>query len=181
MRLFIAILFSQKIMDDLYGLEQELRRQSLRGSFPDKDNLHLTLAFLGETPPGRVEAVVQAMQASAGGSFPITIPEFGKFLKRGDALYWCGMKATEPLICLQAKLMRELKAAGFAPDDKPFSPHITIARRCSVRPDFSEEAFRKSMPRMEMEVRRISLMKSERIEDILTYTEIAGVDLQKQP
>jgi 2'-5' RNA ligase len=177
MRLFIAINFTEDIKEDLDEMVNNLKKQSESGTFTRKENLHLTLAFLGEITKEEVNTIVNVMEHSVIPSFSLTISEFGKFRIQRESLYWCGIKMTEPLKNLQSKLLYGLKNARFTPDDRPFKPHITLGRRCRMKGSFSENNFRNSMPEMMMQVEKISLMKSERVNGILTYTEIADVKL----
>ncbi|HEX3022272.1 MAG TPA: RNA 2',3'-cyclic phosphodiesterase [Lachnospiraceae bacterium] len=177
MRLFIAINFTDHMKDDLDKMVNHLKKQSESGTFTRKENLHLTLAFLGEVSKEEVTTIVDVMKHSVIPSFPLTISEFGKFRIQRESLYWCGVKMTEPLANLQSKLLYGLKNARFAPDDKPFKAHITLGRRCRMKDSFSENEFQNSLPEMVMQVEKISLMKSERVNGILTYSDLADVKL----
>lgn len=57
-------------------------------------------------------------------------------------------------------------------ENRRFQPHLTLAREVRVPASFDREAFSSSVSPTEMEVRVVSLMKSERIRGVLTYTEI---------
>jgi 2'-5' RNA ligase len=96
------------------------------------EQMHLTLAFLGDTPDGRVPEVVAAMERAAGGiaPFPFGLAGVGAFPdSRRPRVIWVGV--TEPtgaLTRLQASLARELAGLGFTPEDRDFHPHITLGR-----------------------------------------------------
>ena len=64
MRLFVAICFSDEIKALLSSVCQKLKTQSLSGNFTRPENLHMTLAFIGES--NRVAAVKSAMQQCTG-------------------------------------------------------------------------------------------------------------------
>ncbi|HEX3021299.1 MAG TPA: RNA 2',3'-cyclic phosphodiesterase, partial [Lachnospiraceae bacterium] len=177
MRLFIAINFTERMKDDLDEMVNNLKKQSESGTFTRKENLHLTLAFLGEVSKEEVTTIVDVMEHSVIPAFTLTISEFGKFRIQRESLYWCGVRMTESLKNLQGKLLYGLKIARFAPDDKPYKPHITLGRRCKMKESFSENDFQNSLPEMVMQVEKISLMKSERVKGILTYTEVVAVRL----
>ena len=59
MRLFIAILLDKNVRDGLRGMQNELRRRGVEGNYTRAENLHLTLAFIGEYP--NPDAVLDAM------------------------------------------------------------------------------------------------------------------------
>ena len=84
MRLFISINFTEDILEMLYDLREELRRQAVSGNFSRKDNFHLTLAFLGEVPESKIPNIRRAMETSVINSFLLEIYNIGKFKKRKD-------------------------------------------------------------------------------------------------
>lgn len=180
LRLFIAILFDEKIKTSLYDAVLRLKSGSLGGSFTDRENLHLTVNFIGETK--RLEEVKAAMQRavekSDTGRFSLSICGFGKFDRREGDIYWIGVEREAMLWRVQKELVKELKEEGFFDiDDREYKPHLTLGRRVKVDKTFDRKQFEASLLPMEMEVSRLSLMKSERIDGKLTYTEIYHISL----
>lgn len=86
MRLFVAICFSDEIKALLSSVCQKLKTQSLSGNFTRPENLHMTLAFIGES--NRVAAVKSAMQQCTGAPFKLSLSGVGRF---GD-LWWVGIE-----------------------------------------------------------------------------------------
>lgn len=170
MRLFIAILFDEKNKESLYGLAQKLRRQALLGNTTRRENLHLTLAFLGEVPDSAYRKVCAVMDVLKSEPFTVTFSEFGKFSQGEEKLYWLGAQRNENLIRLQKQLTEALCANQLPVDQKAFKPHITLGRRMQMTEDFSEKEFADQIVPITQRVKAISLMKSERIEGKLTYT-----------
>jgi 2''-5'' RNA ligase len=170
MRLFIALNFSDELKDGLCKAMDVLRADCLRGNFTRRENLHLTLAFLGET--AGTGPVVQAMNRVQAEAFPLDVAGFGTFSRDGGELCWVGVKRNQPLESLYDRLWAELAKAGFRPENRPFKPHLTLGRKVIFSPGFHAEAFEKSLLPMHMEVDHISLMKSERIAGRLVYTEL---------
>lgn len=179
MRLFTAVLFGNGMKDSLYGITERLRGLTDRGSFTDRDNLHLTLNFIGETD--RREQVEQAMRKAVANTgtneFTLTVSGFGRFKRREGDILWVGVEECESLWNLQKELVTRLKEEGFPVDDLSFTPHLTLARRAILVRDFDEKAFCAGVSPMSMEVKEVSLMKSERIRGKLVYTRIYGVAL----
>ena len=167
MRLFIAIGFSAGIKAALLGAIDELRAVSSGGNFTREENLHLTLAFIGESSD--VLTIRRVMERSVGEKFSLAVGGSGHF---GD-LYWVGVEKNPALWSLADRLCKGLRAAGFAIELRPFKPHVTLVRqlKSAAAPQFS-------VPRTEMEVAKISLMKSERIAGKLVYTEIYACPLR---
>ena len=174
MRLFIAINFNDKIKRKLQEVIEGLRKESKRGSFSRIENLHLTLAFLGEIEVERVNKLKKIMDGIEAEPFQLQLSHLGAFNRKGssESIYWCGVKHNKTLYKVQEKLEAMLKENNFILDYKTFKPHITLARRCILPRDFSLENFNRLIVDDSMVVNEISLMKSERINEVLTYTEI---------
>lgn len=178
MRLFTAITFDSDIMDSIYEVIDTLRPLTVKGSFTLKENLHLTLNFIGETSD--IEAVKQAMELAVSDnreSFDITIRGFGNFKSRDGDIYWLGIDREEHLWRLQEDLADRLKAVGFVLENRAYKPHLTLARRVILNKAFNEDNFTGRLPVLKQKVGRISLMKSEQIRGKLTYTEIYSLKL----
>ncbi|MDP4118591.1 MAG: RNA 2',3'-cyclic phosphodiesterase [Bacillota bacterium] len=164
MRLFIAINFDDNIKKVLAEKIKELKNIAEKGTFTDTANLHLTLAFLGEVnTPFDAQMAIEKTEASR---FIITLGESGKFYRDDGDIYWVGIKKNEQLNNLQKDLSNNLKNLGFKLEDRKFTPHITLARRVICSEKLS------AMPEVSMTADKISLMKSERINGKLIYTEI---------
>lgn len=179
MRLFTAILFDKDVEEALYDTVERLR-ESAKGTFTQKENLHLTVNFIGET--NRLEEVKQAMnqavEVTRAGQFRLSIRGFGKFKRNEGDIYWIGVEKDDTLWRLQKGLVKELKEAGFFDiDDREYKPHLTLGRRIQVKDHFNAKEFEAGIIPMQMEAKRISLMKSERIQGKLVYTEIYHVEL----
>ena len=147
---------------------QDRLREKGRGNFTREENLHLTLAFLGEVPAARLDEVKRAMDAVTVRSMKLNFAHVGCFV-RDSELWWIGADDNRTLSGLQRALVNELRAADLPVDSKKFRPHITLAREMHIgninRKELLPEAFA-------TEVSAISLMVSERISGRLTYTEI---------
>lgn len=166
MRLFIAVNFSDEIKEVLQNAIANLKAGNVSGNFSRPENLHLTLAFIGET--NRVSDIRKIMDGVSMPPFEISTEGFGKF---GD-LFWVGIKNSYELIGLAEGLKDDLRRYGFDIERRKFKPHITIVRKF-----VSDTAVKLNVPEVAMTVGRISLMKSERINGRLKYAEIYGKDL----
>ncbi len=164
MRLFVAIHFSPEIKAVLFDAIDELRRQSA-GNFTRPENLHLTLAFIGESD--RIAEAKAALSAVTAAPFDLTVGGAGKF---GD-IYWAGIEKSPALSSLADSVRTELLKRNIDIDAKPFKAHITLAREVRAKD------VKLSIPSASMTVGRISLMRSERINGKLTYTEVFGKNL----
>lgn len=176
MRLFIAVNFNEDIKDSLQKDMARLAEYTIEGNFSRRENLHLTLVFIGETDD--VEAVKVAMQVIDDAPMTLFISGFGRFRRDAGDIYWRGVKRSKELENIYHKLVKALVNQGFAIDAKPFKPHLTLGRQVVVKPEFDMYKFEKTLSRLHADVNRISLMKSERVAGRLKYTEIYGVDLK---
>ena len=167
MRLFIAIELSDSIKDALEQIQNDMRRRGVRGNYTPRENLHLTLAFLGEYPDP--DAVLDAMETVPFSAFPLRLEGFGHF---GD-LWWAGLSDSETLAALVRRLRRALAEADIPFDRKRFTPHITLVRRAVWDGRLGLPAA--SVPGASMEVRRVSLMRSDRGRSGMIYTEVGSV------
>ena len=172
MRLFIAVNFNESIKINLSDIMERLKPYAVQGNFTPTENLHLTLVFLGEVEPDRVDKITMAMEEVVTKSFLLKFSGFGHFRRDGGDIYWIGVEKNETLQDMQSQLTKLLIRAGFSIEERKFKPHLTIGRRIIFNNSFNEKEFSRTLPEMSMEVNHISLMKSERINGRLTYTEI---------
>jgi len=175
-RLFIAINFSDDIKNLILKIQQRLRSQSTRGSFTRPENLHLTLAFLGVTPEEKLNGLFTIMDNIKSPSFDVPFCRTGCFTHSRKELWWIGAEQGSPgLSCLKSihdKLIRDLLDAGFSVDSRPFNAHITLAREVKHLDPITLDC-----PEIILKVSRVSLMKSEHLGRVMTYTELMVRDL----
>ena len=170
MRLFVAINFGNSTVGRLLDLCEILRAVSSRGNFSLPENLHLTLAFLGECDARQTAAIKSAMDQVTFAPFELAIERTGLYRRDDGDLWWAGVREDRQLLDMQRLLADKLNAEGFAVEKRKYSPHITLGRKVSAN-----VAPRPVAPFGEM-VTRIDLMKSERINGKLTYTAIYKKD-----
>lgn len=163
MRLFIAIRLDDGVKDALTAVQETLRANRVGGNYTKIENLHLTLAFIGEYgDPDRVLEVVRSVPFEP---LPIRLQGFGSF---GD-LYWCGLARSDELTAYVRRLRRALAEADIPFDRKRFSPHITLLRKAST-----DRMPGVAVPEASMTARRVSLMRSERGKNGMIYTELGN-------
>lgn len=161
MRLFIAITFPDQMMEALKNIQQQMRRQGVRGSFTPEENLHLTLAFIGEYPdPDPVLDVIHSLPVKP---FKLSLDGVGNF----GSLWWAGLEKSEPLDACVKSLRHSLADAGIPFDRKKFSPHITLIRKADYI--FPPQI---QVPKAAMTVEHVCLYRSDRGRHGMIYTEI---------
>ena len=177
MRLFIAVNFNDGIKEKIMDCIRRLRESSERGNFTLRENLHLTLVFLGEVPETRLGPVKRAMDRACSEDFGIHIGGLGRFKRNGGDIYFLGIDRNPALSALYGRLRAELIKEGFAVEDREYRPHLTLGREVVPRGGFVCSEFR-VLP-MRMDAGKISLMRSDRINGKLTYTEIYAKRLEE--
>ena len=168
MRLFIAINFNNDTRTRLLALRDELRSHSERGSFSLPENLHLTIAFLGECDAKQAAAAKAAMDAASFEPFDVHIERIGRFKRDGGDIWWAGLRGSKPLLDFQRELTNRLIDAGFTLERREYKPHITLGR------EFVTDAAPWQIEPFGETVTGVELMKSERVAGKLTYTAIHG-------
>jgi 2'-5' RNA ligase len=104
----------------------------VRASWEKPEKLHITLKFLGDIEPARVESLSSAAARAVAcvELFELTIDEPGSFPPHGQPrMLWLGIvDATGKLAFMQSALETECAAVGFARESRAFKPHLTLAR-----------------------------------------------------
>jgi 2'-5' RNA ligase len=140
-RLFLAVGLGT---EQRAGIERnkELLQQTLPfQKWVHPDDLHVTLKFLGDTDADTASKIRAAMKELAGGYSPLTLAlqglgVFGK--PSAPSILWLGLGGEMPALAnLQAQVEDAVKPLGFTPEDRPYRPHITIARRYNGTAPFS--------------------------------------------
>ena len=168
MRLFIAINFPAEIKAAIAKIRAGLKETAFRGNFSLDENLHLTLVFLGECDVREVKAVKEVLDDTLFSKITLMLDKVGYFKRDGGDTWWIGMKENKSLSDLQADLSERLRQKGFMSENRKYFPHVTIGREVKMRSGL----VRPKVPQVSFNVTSIELMKSERINDKLTYTPV---------
>ncbi len=167
MRLFIAIELSDRFRDELCMVQKRLKMQGMTGNYTTRENMHLTLAFIGEFADP--ELVSDALADVELEPVKLTLDGFGNF---GD-IYWAGIRDSEELERNVKRIRRALADNGIPFDKKKFTPHITLARKIKYNKGFPTDS---PFP-VVMDVEYISLMRSDRGKNGMIYTAIGEFDI----
>jgi len=171
MRLFIAINFDDAVKNQIINLQEKLHPQVLQGKFSKPENLHLTLVFLGETPAERLASLQKAIENVEASPFKIFFAKTGCFKRHASELWWLGASYDTPgfsqLQSIYNQLVQNLGKENFSFDRKPFNAHVTLAREITRQ----KPVYLNFQP-VQINIEHISLMKSEHLRGVLTYTEL---------
>ena len=136
MRLFIAINLSDAMKDALTAAQDEMYGKGFRGNFTPAENMHLTLAFIGEYPDK--DQVMDALSSVSFSAFTLSLSGMGCFRD----LWWAGMDESAPLTAVVRRIRHALAGHDIPFDRKRFSPHITLLAKPWERcPEFKLKRF----------------------------------------
>ena len=162
MRLFIAVEFDSHVHEALGEIAHHVRSHAKSGKFVEKENYHLTLAFLGERDESDIEDLKNILDGIQANPLPLRFERIGTFdPPRPGRIYWVGIEPNRNLTNLHKQLVSDLEDAGYELDRKPFRPHVTLARRVHV-PDTQRQRISEQFTPFSTIVKRISLMESQR-------------------
>lgn len=168
MRLFIAIPLSDNLRSELTAVQSALQCRGVKGTFTPKENLHLTLAFIGEYPDP--ESVLETMETVDFKPFPLSLDGLGAF----HQVWWAGIRENLVLNAYAKRLRHALAEAGIPYDRKGFSPHVTLVRKPVGRGEEAPGGL--FFDGETMDVERVSLFRSDRGKKGMIYTELGTVE-----
>ena len=132
-RSFIAIELPEEVKSGILELRNEFNKAgctSIKWVAPQ--SIHLTLKFLGDVQLKKIDEIKKALEKATQGiaPFQLNTGELGAFPNlRKPRIFWLGLTGDlKLLLTLQQGVDKALIALGFPKEDRPFSPHITIAR-----------------------------------------------------
>ncbi|HYL04400.1 MAG TPA: RNA 2',3'-cyclic phosphodiesterase [Thermoanaerobaculia bacterium] len=156
MRLFVALEIPEPVRREVRRRMAGLRERLPRARWVNPDVLHLTLLFLGEVPPDGVEPLADRLRAAFAPfpPMPLRLAGAGTFpVGRPARVAWIGVAAPPELVPLQAAVARAARAALGLPaaaarevGERPFRPHVTLARCASPWPRGAAEKFAAAFP-----------------------------------
>jgi len=131
-RAFIAIALPIEIKSELESTIQKFKTQRVQGvRWVAVENIHLTLKFLGDTSPADLAQLTKILQAesTAHPSFSVEVSGIGAFPNpRRPRIIWVGLQAPVALSTLVASLESAARSIGVQPEERGFSPHLTLGR-----------------------------------------------------
>ena len=132
MRLFVALEVPEPPRRDVRRRVDALRDRLPRARWVDLDVLHLTLLFLGETAEADVPALAAGLREAFAhySPLPLRLAGGGTFPPgRPARVAWLGVESIPELMALQAEITQAaVEALGFEPEQRPYHPHVTLAR-----------------------------------------------------
>jgi 2'-5' RNA ligase len=132
MRLFVAVELPDAIKDELARMSSTLREAAPDAKWVPRDNLHLTLSFLGEVPDERVTPIGDALDSVAAGAQGLRahLGALGAFPSaRRARVLWVALEDEGGSLLKVAEATAEaLEPLGFPREARPWTAHVTLAR-----------------------------------------------------
>lgn len=151
MRLFVALTLDEGARERIAAVQVRLADRLERGSVVPPENLHLTLAFIGEVAEEDVSVVEDALDDVASDPvLDLCFDHVGSFGRRGTGssrgkhaggrTVWLGCEQDTRLEHLQAEVADKLRGIGAELEERPFTPHVTLARHAVLADDVDLDA-----------------------------------------
>ncbi len=191
LRLFVAIAFPDEVRTELRRAADAMRAFAPRGTrWANVDGAHLTLRFIGGTPPDAApplgEAVVRAPEGIA--PFELSLGGAGVFPPRGaPRVLWMGVDgALDTLAELKRSVEDALADAGLPHEERTFAPHVTLARVNARLSRDESQALRASVAALDVHpvafaVEEVGLYHSDLLPTGAVYTRLASARLSSFP
>jgi len=188
-RCFIAIGLPDEVKAGIKDIQAQLKSGGQASvKWVDPYSIHLTLKFLGGVDAAKIAPITAAMEEATQGiaPFSLKVEGLGTFpnLRRVQVV-WVGVVGeVDKLARLQQRLESNLAGLGFAPENRRFTPHLTLARvRDRVALDEREGlgeliAGTKFEPVHSFPVEAVSLMKSQLTREGAIYSRISTAELK---
>lgn len=144
MRLFLGLPIPPELAQALARRTQTIELPKGRRIPPE--SLHLTLVFLGEVAEPALPPIQRELSELNFAPFPLKLTSLNTFPRAGVLV--AEVKPARPLLHLQVSVAAAMARCGFTPEDRPYHPHITLARfRGTLRLSQSQRALPLSLQR----------------------------------
>lgn len=126
MRLFVGIALAPEAAEVLLRVRERFAPLAGDLRWSEPQSWHLTLEFLGAATEEQAACLMEKLAAVRAARVPVRIAGLGFFERAG--VFWAGVELAPELLALQQKVGAGTRGCGFLPEDRAYSPHITLAR-----------------------------------------------------
>ena len=191
LRLFVALALPDDVRAELRRVAGAMRAFAPGGTrWVNIEGAHLTLRFIGSTPPDAAaplgEAVVRAAEGIA--PFELSLGGVGVFPGRGaPRVLWVGVDGVlDALTGLRDNVENALAVAGIPNEERPFAPHLTLGRINARLSRDESQALRESVAALDVRrvafaVEEVGLYHSDLLPTGAVYTRLASARLAVRP
>ena len=129
MRIFIGIDLDPEVRARIERFLEGVEGFAPEARWVRPESLHITLKFIGEQPQQQVEAITERLRRVEGGAFEIHLAGYGFFpTAKAPRVFWIGIEAGPQLAELAESIDVGVAELGIPREDRPYSPHLTLAR-----------------------------------------------------
>ena len=129
MRIFIGIDLDPEVRARIARFVEGVQGFAPEVRWVRPESVHITLKFIGEQPPERVEAISERLRRVEGSAFEIRSGGYGFFpTAKAPRVFWIGIEAGPQLAEMAENIDMAVADLGIPREDRPFSPHLTLAR-----------------------------------------------------
>jgi len=129
MRIFIGIDLDPEVRARISRFLEGVESFAPHARWVRPESLHITLKFIGEQAPERVEAITERLRRVESSAFAIRSGGYGFFpTAKAPRVFWIGIHAGPELAELAGRIDVAVAELGIPREDRPFSPHLTLAR-----------------------------------------------------
>lgn len=160
MRCFIAVELDDEAREEAVRIQKEFEGV-IKGKFVEKENLHVTLKFLGEIEKEKIEEIKKALKEIRVKKFSASFGELGFFTPSFIRVLWISLHPKDKFYELHEKIENSLEKLNIEKENKKFEPHVTLARIKDLRKEIFLEKIKKIKARdVSFEVSSFFLKKS---------------------
>ncbi|WP_163101179.1 RNA 2',3'-cyclic phosphodiesterase [Peribacillus alkalitolerans] len=144
---FIALSLPESMKELLFAQCEKVKDTIPFQRWVHKEDYHITMAFLGSVPEGKAKECMKILEDRVAqcSSFSLVLSGLGMFGdKSSPRILWYKTDYEEKLMKLQSIVKQVCLDTGFILDEKPFKPHITLARKFSGVTPLSEDLWREA-------------------------------------
>ena len=153
MRLFIAIEIPEEVKEYIQRIQGTINDTSNKIKFVKKNQIHLTLKFLGEVQPNISEEIKDTLRNIKFKPFSVHLDKIGVFPNESNIrVVWVGLNPEEPVLELQKSIDEDLKK--LFKKEKDFKAHITLARVKFIN---NKEEFNNKLKNINIENKKIDV------------------------
>lgn len=181
MRVYIAIDFENQVKDYFDKITCSIKKHFTHGSFTRKNNLHMTIRFIGEVDDVEIDKIKRVLDKVVENisPFELQLSNLGIFTRKKTNILWIGLKENPVLSHIHKELATLLKEEKIRFYDKIFMPHITLGRRVELTSDSTNLNNLIEFEKINIPVRAITLMASKEEDEKLNGVPIYVAKLEE--
>jgi 2'-5' RNA ligase len=124
MRLFVALSIPDNVASTMFLIQSGVPG----AKWQTREQLHLTLRFIGEVDGRDANAIDDALSAIASAPFSLSLKGVGEFGAKNPRALWTGVSDPAAVTHLARKVETAMQRIGFPAEERKFTPHVTLAR-----------------------------------------------------